>query len=385
MINDCTAWHAHSAPLRPGRPRQADLRRLLVRQHRQHHRVPADRRRARAPAAARLLRRQPIRSPQKIVTFFVDSFGWQFWQQHGDRFRTTRACHGEGHADADLGAVSLHHRGVGLHAEPRRAAERARALRVEHLHPRLRRGDPVARLHSARAAHAQDACLQKGYDPAQDAGGARDGAPAPRPARRALHPVREPQLRRLGLQPRRQRRRRGRPPRHAGGSAGAAQGGAASRHRTRPGSASTGRRSTPSPTSTGPAQPTTPPRSRASGTPSTPSSATSTAPTRSTCSPPITARSMPTPSETIYINERFPELADCLPVSPTGNPIYPNGSPRDVFLHVRPERRDEVLDTAAPGSRRHRAGHADGDGAGSRACSARRPSAPSCAAGWAIS
>ncbi len=40
----------------------------------------------------------------------------------------------------------------------------------------------------------------------------------------------------------------------------------------------------------------------------------------------------------------FPELAGCLAVSPTGNPIYPNGSPRDVFLHVRPERRAEVID-----------------------------------------
>jgi hypothetical protein len=45
---------------------------------------------------------------------------------------------------------------------------------------------------------------------------------------------------------------------------------------------------------------------------------------------------------TIYINERIPALADCLPISPTGNPVYPNGSPRDMFLHVRPERRDEV-------------------------------------------
>jgi hypothetical protein len=46
--------------------------------------------------------------------------------------------------------------------------------------------------------------------------------------------------------------------------------------------------------------------------------------------------------ETFYLNERIPALADCLPASPTGNPIYPNGSPRDVFLHVRPERRAEV-------------------------------------------
>jgi hypothetical protein len=47
---------------------------------------------------------------------------------------------------------------------------------------------------------------------------------------------------------------------------------------------------------------------------------------------------------TLYLNERWPELAEALSVSPTGNPIYPNGSPRDVFLHVRPERRDWALD-----------------------------------------
>ena len=53
--------------------------------------------------------------------------------------------------------------------------------------------------------------------------------------------------------------------------------------------------------------------------------------------------------DTIYINERFPELTDCLPLSPTGNPIYPNGAPRDVFLHVRPERRDDVQATLQQG------------------------------------
>jgi len=31
-------------------------------------------------------------------------------------------------------------------------------------------------------------------------------------------------------------------------------------------------------------------------------------------------------------NERFPELVGCLPTSHTGNLIYPNGSPRDLFL-----------------------------------------------------
>lgn len=47
--------------------------------------------------------------------------------------------------------------------------------------------------------------------------------------------------------------------------------------------------------------------------------------------------------ETIYINERIPALADILPMSPTGNPIYPNGSPRDLFLHVRLDRREETI------------------------------------------
>ena len=53
--------------------------------------------------------------------------------------------------------------------------------------------------------------------------------------------------------------------------------------------------------------------------------------------------------ETIYLNKRFPEIADCLAVSPTGNPIYPNGAPRDVFLHVKPERRNDVMATLQRG------------------------------------
>jgi len=28
--------------------------------------------------------------PQKIVLFFIDSFGWQFWREYHHRFRTTR-------------------------------------------------------------------------------------------------------------------------------------------------------------------------------------------------------------------------------------------------------------------------------------------------------
>jgi hypothetical protein len=47
--------------------------------------------------------------------------------------------------------------------------------------------------------------------------------------------------------------------------------------------------------------------------------------------------------ETIYLNELMPELAGYLAVSPTGNLIYPNGGPRDQFLHVKPEYRDTAL------------------------------------------
>ena len=48
--------------------------------------------------------------------------------------------------------------------------------------------------------------------------------------------------------------------------------------------------------------------------------------------------------QTIYINECIPGFAGFLPVSPTGNLIYPNGSPRDVFLHIKPEHRGEALE-----------------------------------------
>jgi hypothetical protein len=49
-------------------------------------------------------------------------------------------------------------------------------------------------------------------------------------------------------------------------------------------------------------------------------------------------------AETIFLNERVPQLAGALAMSPTRNYIYPNGSPRDVFLHVRPNRRKWALD-----------------------------------------
>jgi hypothetical protein len=48
--------------------------------------------------------------------------------------------------------------------------------------------------------------------------------------------------------------------------------------------------------------------------------------------------------ETIYVNERWPQLRQWLSTSPTGQPIWPCGSPRDMFLHLRPEFRQSALD-----------------------------------------
>jgi hypothetical protein len=47
--------------------------------------------------------------------------------------------------------------------------------------------------------------------------------------------------------------------------------------------------------------------------------------------------------ETIHVNERWPALEGMLATSPTGQRILPCGCPRDMFLHLRPECRDEAL------------------------------------------
>ena len=47
--------------------------------------------------------------------------------------------------------------------------------------------------------------------------------------------------------------------------------------------------------------------------------------------------------ETLYVNERWPELRRWLAESPTGETIWPNGSPRDMFLHIDPTHRRAAL------------------------------------------
>jgi hypothetical protein len=48
------------------------------------------------------------------------------------------------------------------------------------------------------------------------------------------------------------------------------------------------------------------------------------------------------PERTTYVNVVWPELAQHLVVGDDGKPLAPAGSCRDLFLHVLPERLDEV-------------------------------------------
>ena len=47
-------------------------------------------------------------------------------------------------------------------------------------------------------------------------------------------------------------------------------------------------------------------------------------------------------ADTIFVNERWPEINGWLAISPTGQIIWPNGSPRDMFLHVQVGRRADM-------------------------------------------
>jgi Type I phosphodiesterase / nucleotide pyrophosphatase len=47
--------------------------------------------------------------------------------------------------------------------------------------------------------------------------------------------------------------------------------------------------------------------------------------------------------DTLYINERWPQIQSWLSTSHTGQTIWPNGSPRDMFLHVKPERHADLI------------------------------------------
>jgi hypothetical protein len=50
-----------------------------------------------------------------------------------------------------------------------------------------------------------------------------------------------------------------------------------------------------------------------------------------------------TPERTAYVNVVWPDLSQHLETGADGKPLAPAGSCRDVFLHVLPERLDEVV------------------------------------------
>jgi hypothetical protein len=49
-------------------------------------------------------------------------------------------------------------------------------------------------------------------------------------------------------------------------------------------------------------------------------------------------------SETLYVNERWPQFRSWLKHTPAGAPIWPCGSPRDMFLHIAPAHLDAAFD-----------------------------------------
>ena len=71
------------------------------------------------------------------------------------------------------------------------------------------------------------------------------------------------------------------------------------------------------------------------------------------------------PERTTYVNVVWPELAQHMAVGADGKPLAPAGSCRDLFLHVLPERLDEVEARLCRAARRRRRG-ADGRGAARR-------------------
>jgi hypothetical protein len=48
-------------------------------------------------------------------------------------------------------------------------------------------------------------------------------------------------------------------------------------------------------------------------------------------------------TDTLYVNERWPQLDPMLQISTTGRRIVPGGTPRDLFLHIKPEAQADAL------------------------------------------
>lgn len=286
--------------------------------------------------------------PRKVVTFFIDAFGWAFWKAHGDRFRTTRAVIDKGvltpisalFPSTTAASVSTLNLGV---------PPSAHALYEWNIYiPAY--GEVIQSLAFAPLGrrYGQDACLQKGYDPAK------------------MLEVHETVHQRLGRQGVRSVQFSNRSYAGSAYNSVASAGAEVVRH----GMLSEALvqlkdmlQQTQDKAWLGFYWASIDTIAHIYG-PGTPYHAAEIASFWSTFD--AVFRDVDSADtlylffadhgqvyvdvkDTLYINKRFPQVADCLPISPTGNPIYPNGSPRDVFLHVRPERRDDVMGTLQRG------------------------------------
>lgn len=285
--------------------------------------------------------------PRKIVTFFVDSFGWAFWKAHGDRFRTTRAVAEKGvvtpisalFPSTTAASVSTLNLGV---------LPSAHALYEWNIYiPAY--GEVIQSLAFAPLGrHGQDTCLQKGYDPGEML---------------VVHETVHQRLHRHGVRSVQFSNRS-----YAGSAYNtvASAGAEVVRHGTLAEALVQLKEMVEQSSDQAWlgfywASIDTIAHIHGPGTPFHDAEIASFWSTFDAVFRDV--RSTDTlylffadhgqvyadAAQTIYINKRFPDVAGCLPLSPTGNPIYPNGSPRDVFLHVRPERRNDVLDTLQQG------------------------------------
>ena len=285
--------------------------------------------------------------PRKVVTFFVDSFGWAFWKAHGDRFRTTRAVMEKG-VVTPISALFPSTTAASVSTLNLGAPPSAHALYEWNIYiPAY--GEVIQSLAFAPLGrHGQDACVKKGYDPAKML---------------EVHETVHQRLARHGVRSVQFSNR---------SYAGSAYNSVASA------GADVIRHGTLSEALVQLKQMLEQDADKAwlgfywasidtiahIHGPGTAFHAAEIASFWSTFD--AVFRDVDSDDtvylffadhgqvyadvrDTIYINERFPQIADCLPASPTGNRIYPNGAPRDVFLHVRPERQDDVLCTLQQG------------------------------------
>lgn len=280
--------------------------------------------------------------PRKIVTFFVDSFGWAFWKAHGDRFRTTRAVAEKGvvtpisalFPSTTAASVSTLNLGV---------LPSAHALYEWNIYiPAY--GEVIQSLAFAPLGrrHGHDACLQKGYDPGEML---------------LVHETVHQRLNRHGVRSVQFSNRS-----YAGSAYNtvASAGAEVIRHGTLAEALVQLKEMVEQSSDKAWlgfywASIDTIAHIHGPGTPYHDAEIASFWSTFDAVFRDVDSTDTlylffadhgqvyADAKQTIYINKRFPEVADCLSLSPTGNPIYPNGSPRDVFLHVRPERRDDVL------------------------------------------